>query len=59
MTEKEFFIEVAPSIAEILVYCRKLSEEEYANYKQETLATIDPRSVPFIKKVFILIEKLM
>lgn len=59
MTEKEFFIEMIPEIAEIAFICQKMNKKDYENYKKETFNMVDPRAIPFLKKVFITIEKVI
>lgn len=59
MTERDFFIEMIPQIAELTVECRHMTKEDYEDYKLEMFNIVDPRAVPFLKKVFIVIERLM
>lgn len=59
MTERDFFIEMIPQIAELVVECRKMEKKDYEDYKQEMFNIVDPRAVPFLKKVFIVIERVM
>ena len=56
MTERELFIESIPMIAEIVVECRKMSSERYAEIKEEILQSAPEVTRSFMKKVFTVVE---
>lgn len=58
MTERDLYVKHIPEIAEIVVYARRMSNEEYEQWKQETLEFAKRNGAQgFISKVFIVIDK--
>lgn len=57
MTERELFIMCIPQIAEMIVECRKLSEDEFQQWEREFVRTVKSNEKSFIKKVIMVIEK--
>lgn len=56
MTERELFIQSIPQIAEMIVECRKLSEDEFQQWKSEVVREARDGAKSFIKKVIMVIE---
>ena len=59
MTERALYEQNIPLIAEIVVECRKLTQEEYENFKKNTIANAPETVRCFIKKVFIVIDDML
>lgn len=53
MSERDVYIQCIPMIAEMVVLLREMSQQEYEDWKQETLEAADDRAKEFIKKVLI------
>lgn len=56
MTEREFFFESIPEIAEIAVSCEKMSEEEYEAFKVGWLSTTPATARDFANRILIVID---
>ena len=52
MTEREMFDVAVPKIAEMVVEARKLTDEEFAQWKSGVLQDTPERIRPFIEKNF-------
>lgn len=59
MSERDVYIKSIPMIAEIIVLCREMNQQEYEDWKRETMEATDDRAKEFIKKVFICIDAVM
>ncbi len=59
MSERDVFIKCIPMIAEIVVECSKMNEQEYEDWKRETMEAVDDRAKEFIKKVLNCIDAVM
>ena len=57
MTERDLYEQHIPMIAQITVECRKLTEEEYMDFKMDTLERAPEDIKSFMSKVFVVIEK--
>ena len=58
MTELEFFREIIPELAEIIIECRKLSTEEYREFRKNLLLNIPEEIMFFGCKVLLIIDEL-
>lgn len=56
MTEYDLFAECLPMIAEMAVRCRKLSRQEYENWKRETMEYAPETVKTLLSKVLISID---
>lgn len=56
MTEYDMFVENIPVIAEIIVYSRGSTEEQYQQWKQEFLNKIPEETKRFAKKTLHVID---
>ncbi len=59
MTEREFYIQVIPQITEIIMECRRLSVEQYREWKIEVLRTTSPEAKLFAEKVLQVIDTIL
>lgn len=59
MSERDVYIKSIPMIAEIIVLCREMSQQEYEDWKRETMEAIGDKAKEFMKKVFICINLVM
>lgn len=57
MTERELFVKAIPRIAEIIVLSRKLTQEEFEQWKEECLQNSSSESLEFAEKIIVIIEK--
>lgn len=57
MTEREMFDVAVPKIAEMVVEARKLTDEEFAQWKSGVLQDTPERIRPFIEKIYVAIEE--
>lgn len=57
MTEREFFEQCIPQIADLAIEVKKLTVAEYHTLKEIILNEADIRVIDFMRKVFIVIEK--
>ena len=57
MTERQFFEKCIPQIAEIIVEARKMTSEEYYDWKERALCEINEKSKNFMEKTFKVIEQ--
>lgn len=57
MTERDVFVQAVPQIAEMVVEARKLTDEEFAQWKSEVLQDTPERIRPFIEKIYVVIEE--
>lgn len=56
MTELDLYLQCIPMIAEIIVICRKLSVQQYEEWKRETMEAAPDTAKKFLGKVFIVIS---
>lgn len=59
MTELELFEQSIPTIAEMVVECKKMSPENYMKAKEEILHKTAESASPFISKIFIVIDSML
>jgi hypothetical protein len=59
LTEREFYIQVIPQITEIIMECRRLSVEQYREWKIEVLRTTSPEAKLFAEKVLQVIDTIL
>ena len=57
MTERDVFVQAIPQIAEMVVEARKLTDEEFAQWKSGVLQDTPERIRPFIEKIYVVIEE--
>ena len=57
MTERAFLKECAPKIAEIACECQMMTEKEYADIKQDIMASVPEQAKAFMSKVFMIVEQ--
>lgn len=57
MTERDIFVQAIPQIVEMVVGARKLTDEEFAQWKSGVLQDTPERIRPFIEKIYVLIEE--
>nr|WP_289095089.1 hypothetical protein [uncultured Dorea sp.]DAZ37604.1 MAG TPA: hypothetical protein [Caudoviricetes sp.] len=57
MTERDVFVQAVPQIAEMVVEARKLTDEEFAQWKSGVLQDTPERIRPFIEKIYVVIEE--
>ena len=57
MTERELFVKEIPKIAEIITLSRKLTQEEFEQWKKECLQNSSSESLKFAEKIIVIIEK--
>ncbi len=57
MTEREMFDIAVPKIAEMVVEARKLTDEEFAQWKSGVLQDTPERIRSFIEKIYVVIEE--
>ena len=57
MTERDVFVKAVPQIAEMVVEARKLTDEEFAQWKSGVLQDTPERIRPFIEKIYVVIEE--
>lgn len=57
MNERDFFVQLIPTIKEMVTECQKLSKEQYEKWKRETLEVASNEAKAFMSKVFIVIDK--
>lgn len=55
--EREMFDVAVPKIAEMVVEARKLTDEEFAQWKSGVLQDTPERIRPFIEKIYVAIEE--
>ena len=55
MTERDVFVQAVPQIAEMVVEARKLTDEEFAQWKSGVLQDTPERIRPFIEKIYVVI----
>ena len=59
MSERDLYIQSIPRIVEMIVICQGMAPEQYRDFKKEWLAEVErdqPKALPFIRKVFIVID---
>ena len=59
MTERELMIECIPQITEIALEIKKITTDQYMEFKQEHLTEVErtyPAALGFIKKMYQIIE---
>ena len=59
MTERELYIQSIPQITEIIMKCRRLSVEQYREWKIEVLRTTSPEAKLFAEKVLQVIDTIL
>lgn len=59
MTEREVFEENIPVVAEMAVYCKRMSKDQYEKFKTDALKSVHSESLEFMKKIFTVIEEVM
>lgn len=59
MTEREFYIQSIPQITEIIMECRRLSVEQYREWKIEVLRTTSLEAKLFAEKVLQVIDTIL
>lgn len=59
MKEREFYIQVIPQITDIIIECRRLSVEQYREWKIEVLRTTSPEAKLFAEKVLQAIDTIL
>ena len=57
MTERELFVKAITKIAEIITLSRKLTQEEFEQWKKECLQNSSSESLEFAEKIIVIIEK--
>lgn len=56
MTEYDLFVKCIPMIAGMAVRCRRMSRQDYEQWKQETMEHAPEMVKEFVRKVFIVIN---
>lgn len=56
MTEFDLYLQCIPVIAETVVECRKLSAQQYEEWKSKTINATPDKLKSFIVKLFTVIE---
>lgn len=56
MSEYDLFVQCIPTIAKIIVQCRKMSETEFKEWKQKYVQNAPDNTKEFIKKVITVID---
>ena len=56
MTERDVYEERIPQIAELILLCRQMSEDEFCQWKKDVLKRSDRKAHEFLRKVFFTIE---
>ena len=59
MTERDLYEQNIPLIAEMVIECRKMTAKEYADIKKDILEKAQNAARPFMRKIFMVIEKLL
>ncbi len=59
MTEREFYISCIPMIAEMVVLCRKLDNQDYEEWKREVMEHAASSAKSFMGKVFAAMDKVV
>ncbi len=59
MSERDVYIQCIPMIAEMVVLLREMSQQEYEDWKQETMQATADKAKDFMRKVLICIDKVM
>lgn len=59
MKEREFYIQSIPQITEIIMGCRRLSVEQYREWKIEVLRTTSLEAKLFAEKVLQVIDTIL
>ena len=57
MSERDLYLMFLPQIAELIVDCQQMTQEDYEQWKTETKESIPNEAVDFMEKVFIVIDK--
>ena len=57
MTERQYFEQCIPQIAEIIIEARKMTAKEYYEWKAETIHNMNGKLTDFMKKIFLVIEE--
>lgn len=56
MTELDLYLQCIPLIAEMVVKCLNLSDQQYEDFKRETMEAAPESAKEFLGKVFIVIS---
>lgn len=57
MSERDLYLMFLLQIAELIVDCQQMTQEDYEQWKIETRESIPVDSVDFMEKVFIITDK--
>lgn len=57
MSEKDLYLMFLLQVAELIVDCQQMTQEDYEQWKIETRESIPVDSVDFMEKVFIITDK--
>ena len=57
MSERDLYLMFLPQIAELIVDCQQMTQEDYEQWKQETRESIPDEAVDFMEKVFVITDK--
>ena len=57
MTEFDLFVKCIPMIAEMVIICRKLNQQDYEDFKCEAIKAAPESVKEFIGKVLTVIDK--
>lgn len=57
MSEKDLYLMFLPQIAELIVSCQQMTQEDYEQWKQETRESVLDAAVDFMEKVFLVTDK--
>ncbi len=59
MSEREFLAECVPMMVEMVVECRKMSQQEYEDWKREVMEAVPDKAKDFMRKVLICIDEVL
>lgn len=57
MSERDLYLMYLPQIAEMIASCQQMTQEDYEQWKQETLQSVPHEAKDFMQKVFAVVDK--
>ena len=57
MSERDLYLMYLPLIAEMIVDCQQMTQEDYEQWKTETKESIPNEAMGFMEKVFVITDK--
>lgn len=57
MSERDLYLMYIPQIAEMIVDCQQMTQEDYEQWKTETKESIPNEAMGFMEKVFAVVDK--